>query len=104
MRIEVGGSTQRKCETMLSTPHIPTDISPRRHPAFMTGGEADAVPGPAQLTAPGHWTLHGVVVLNSGQARLHSQPGIKGMDIYYLKLRCISKRVVSCYEGLNQVR
>ena len=58
MRIEVGSSTQRKCETMLSTPHIPTDISPRRDPAFMTGGEADAVPGPAQLTAPGHWTLH----------------------------------------------
>ena len=29
---------------------------------------------------------------------------IIGMDIYYLKLRCISKRVVSCYEELNQVR
>ena len=57
MRIEVGGSIQRKCETMLRTPHIPTDISPRCHPAFMTGGEADAVPGPAQLTAPGQTTL-----------------------------------------------
>ena len=29
---------------------------------------------------------------------------IIGMDIYYLNLRCMSKRVVSCYEGLNQVR
>ena len=101
MRIEVGGSTQRKCETMLSTPHIPTDISPRRDPAFMTGGEADAVPGPAQLTAPGHWTLHGVVVLNSGQARPHSQPGIKGMDIYYLKLKCISKKGFIIVSGVE---
>ena len=29
---------------------------------------------------------------------------IIGMDIYYLKLRCNSKWVVSCYKGLNQVR
>ena len=26
------------------------------------------------------------------------------MDIYYLKLKCFSKRVVSWYQGLNQVR
>ena len=31
-------------------------------------------------------------------------PEIIGMDNYYLNLRCMSKRVVSCYEGLNQVR
>ena len=32
------------------------------------------------------------------------ESGINGMDSYYLKLKCISKRVVSWYQGLVQVR
>ena len=39
-----------------------------------------------------------------GMALKAKGPEIIGMDIYYLNLRCMSKRVVSCYEGLNQVR
>ena len=31
-------------------------------------------------------------------------PGINAIDSYYLKMKCISKRVVSWYQGLVQVR
>ena len=40
MKIEAGSSTQKDhyYETMLSTPHMPTDIRSCHHPAFMAGG------------------------------------------------------------------
>ena len=55
MKIEAGSSTQKDhyYETMLSTPHMPTDTRSCHHPAFMAVAEGrGARPGPVNYTQP----------------------------------------------------